>query len=158
MITLIQALGLFLNHCLGVFIIFSFKVKCVHVLNATKCGTIQYLTYLFFWQTGQSQSCPVREVYSRQDLHTRTLQPLQHTLYYYIRRMCGNFKKMAGKTKLKFSILGRTWDETLIFPASPKWRRGRGGIFSSYTYIYRCSVKDLNLNHQFRTFYAHLKG
>ena len=42
------------------------------------CCSWKMRTYLFLLQTGQSHSWPDSTLYSRQFLHTRTLQPLQH--------------------------------------------------------------------------------
>ena len=42
------------------------------------CYSWRMRTYLFLLQTGQSHSWPDSTLYSRQFLHTRTLQPLQH--------------------------------------------------------------------------------
>ena len=42
------------------------------------CSSWRMRTYLFLLQTGQSHSWPDSTLYSRQFLHTRTLQPLQH--------------------------------------------------------------------------------
>ena len=43
-----------------------------------RCSSWRMRTYLFLLQTGQSHSWPDSTLYSRQFLHTRTLQPLQH--------------------------------------------------------------------------------
>ena len=54
------------------------KRASLDIWRHSSCCSWRMSTYLFLLQTGHSHSWPDSTLYSRQLLHTRTLQPLQH--------------------------------------------------------------------------------